>query len=92
MDSIMSFVTRGYQILWIEDRVCPVEEILEGDRIDVMDQESCTDRKVFDSEITTVVSDNYGISRLLPCLGSVELLVVPTVSTESALTNPSLDG
>lgn len=37
MDSIMSFVTSGYQILWIEDCVCPVEEILEGDRIDVMD-------------------------------------------------------
>ena len=37
MDSIMSFVTSGYQILWIEDRVSPVEEILEGDRVDVMD-------------------------------------------------------
>lgn len=92
MDSIMSFVTSSYQILWIEDCISPIEEILEGDRVDVMDQESFTDRKVFDSEITTVVSDNYGISRLLPCLGSVELLIVPTVTTECALTNPSLDG
>ena len=92
MDSIMSFVTSGYQILWIEDRVSPVEEILEGDRVDVMDQQSFTDPKDFNTEIATVVSDNYGISRLLPCLGSVELLIVPTVSTESAFTNPSLDG
>ena len=37
MDSVMSFVTSGYQILWIEDRVCPIGEILEGDWIDVMD-------------------------------------------------------
>lgn len=92
MDSIMSFVTSGYQILWIEDRICPVEEILEGDRIDVMDKESFTDREVFDSEITTVISDDYGISRLLPCLGSVELLVMPTIATECALTNPRLNG
>ena len=67
MDSIMSFVTSGYQILWIEDCVVPVEEILEGNRVNV-------------------------ISRLLPYLGSVELLVVPTVTTESALTNPRLNG
>lgn len=37
MDSIMSFVTSSYQILWIEDRIRPVEEILEGDWVDVMD-------------------------------------------------------
>ena len=37
MDSIMSFVTSGYQILWVEDCVGPIEEILESDRINVMD-------------------------------------------------------
>ena len=37
MDSIMSFVTSSYQILWIEDYIGPVEEILKGDRVDVMD-------------------------------------------------------
>lgn len=37
MDSIMSFVASSYQILWIEDRISPVKEILEGDRVDVMD-------------------------------------------------------
>lgn len=52
-----------------------------------MDDGSTRDVVAFNAKVATVVSSDDVVTNMLPLSGGVELLVDPSVETESAVTN-----
>src|SRR4051794_20540131 len=63
--------------------------MLRQHRIHVMDQRSIVDLVALYTQVTTIVSDNYIISKTSPFSRSIELLVDVTIETESHYTDLS---
>lgn len=73
--------------LRVENATVAVSDVLNLHWIHVMNDGTTRYVVAVDAEVASVVSCNHVVANLLPLARGVELLVDPSVETESAITN-----
>lgn len=83
----MRSVGGGDKILWIQDKRRPIDDVLHGDRIHVVDHQPSMDLIASHAQIASVVSKNNDVSNVSPFGRSVKPLVDPSIRTKGLFTN-----
>jgi hypothetical protein len=87
VDSVVGSVGSRDQEFWVYDVGITLSNIVDRDRIHVMDQQPILNLSTFYSQITTKIP-RYGVSSSrLPLARVVELLIDPSVESERRPTN-----
>lgn len=66
-----------------------MHEIVDGQRVHVVDDYALVEIITLNAQITSVVSDNYLVAKTTPLSTCVELLVEPSIETEGGTPNSS---
>lgn len=71
MNGIVGGVTGANQVLGIEQKFGAVGDVLCGDGVHVMDDDSAGNIEAFHTEVAAIVADNNPVAELLPFGGTV---------------------
>lgn len=82
VNSVVGSVCDGDQVVGIEEAVIAIFELLEGDRIQVMNVETLMDLIAINTQIACVVANDDLVTSLTPLSRRVEALIHPTGVTE----------
>ena len=76
----MGIQTSRYYVFGIEYLRIPLEDIFDGDRIDMVDHDSVVELESGHSQIASIVTDDDIVSKIEPFIGMVKYLVqIPVV-------------
>lgn len=89
MDGIVSSVRRCDEILWVENIVITMSDVIRRHRVHMMDDDPIIDLITFDSQIQTLITGNHLVTNMLPLSGSVESLIHVTLEAKSRSSNLS---
>lgn len=75
------------QKIRIQNTFITMDDVILRHRIHMVNDWTMMNLIPLDSEVTTVVSINYIVAKMLPLSGRVELLIDPAIETERRVTN-----
>src|SRR4051812_33525692 len=87
MNGVVRSVGGGDKVLRIQDKRRPIDYVLHGDRIHVMNHQPSMDLVTGNAQVTSVVSENNDVSNVSPFERSVKPLVDPPIRPEGRLTH-----
>jgi hypothetical protein len=91
MDGVVSSVRNGDQVVGVEETVVSGLDLLDGDRVQMVNVETAVNLVTIDPKIASVVSDDDSVPGLTPLTRRVEVLVDPSVESKSRFTDSALE-
>lgn len=83
MNSVVRPMRCSDEIVWVNERIRARDDVIGVNWVHVMDQDSAVDLIAFHTEVTTVVSDDYFVTKVFPFPRLVESLVEIAIEAES---------
>jgi hypothetical protein len=93
MDSVMSRVSRAYEVFHVEEVWSSKPNVIWLQGIQMMNDDSCAswDRTIFASKVTAAVTNNDSVSNSFPIsIQMIELLIQVTIKAKGFLTDLSV--
>ena len=85
MNCVVSGVTRGDQVLRIDENIGVLVDVVDSDDVEVMDDQSRVgERGIWIAEIASVIANDHVAASVLPFFGVVKYLIEPAVESESS--------
>ena len=87
MNGVVCSVGNCNKIVRIQDARISGLDLLQRDRVQMMDIQTLMNLVPIDSQVASVISNDYSVPSLPPFSGSVKGLISPPIETESRLSN-----